>query len=158
MKKGTVRKLIRRAGIVLFVIYMVLMMYALFFFEAYGRGVRGEDIYRYNLRPFVEIRRFWSCRGQLGRTALVMNIFGNVLGFIPYGFILPVITNKMRSGFSVILSGFALSLFVETVQLVTRVGCFDVDDLLLNTLGAAIGYFAFAICDHLRRKHYGKKI
>lgn len=157
MKRET-KKMIRQVGIVLFVVYILLLMYALFFSEAYGRGAQVEHVYRYNLMPFVEIRRFWSYRGQLGNVALFTNIFGNVLGFIPFGFILPVIWYRMRSGFLIVLSGFALSLFVETVQLVTRVGCFDVDDLILNTLGTAIGYLAFAICDHLRRKHYGKKI
>jgi len=59
------------------------------------------------------------------------------------------------------LSGFALSLFVEVVQLITKVGCFDVDDLILNTLGAAVGYILFAVChlidDQARRKKYGEK-
>lgn len=157
MKRET-KKLIRQVGIVLFVVYMLLLVYLLFFSEEYGRAAQVEHIYRYNLKPFVEIRRFWSYRRQLGNIALFTNIFGNVLGFIPYGFILPVIWSRMRSGFFIIFSGLALSLTVEVIQLITRVGCFDVDDLLLNTLGAAIGYFAFAICDHLRRKHYGKKI
>ena len=83
---------------------------------------------------------------------------GVVIGFIPYGFILPVIARKCRSGFFIILSGFGISLLVETIQLITKVGCFDVDDLILNTLGAALGYLAFAVCNYLRRKCYGKKI
>ena len=72
--------------------------------------------------------------------------------------ILPVIARKCRSGFFIILSGFGISLLVETIQLITKVGCFDVDDLILNTLGAALGYLAFAVCNYLRRKCYGKKI
>ncbi len=139
-------------------IYVLLLMYLLFFSEGYGRVAEAEREYRYNLIPFVEIRRFWTYREQLGVFALFTNIIGNVLGFIPYGFILPVIHRGLRSGFLIILSGFGLSLCVETIQLVTRVGCFDVDDLILNTLGAALGYFAFAVCDYLRRKYYGKKI
>jgi glycopeptide antibiotics resistance protein len=83
---------------------------------------------------------------------------GNVVGFIPFGFILPVILKKFRSGFLIILSGFTLSLCVEVLQLIMRVGCFDVDDLILNTLGAALGYLAFFICDHIRRQYNGKKI
>lgn len=54
--------------------------------------------------------------------------------------------------------GFGLSLLVESIQLVFKVGCFDVDDLILNTLGAAIGYMLFAVCNYLRRKRYGEKI
>lgn len=157
MKKETKYR-IRKAGIVLFVIYVLLLIYLLFFSEEYGRIADVEREYRYNLIPFVEIRRFWIYRSQLGIFAVFTNIIGNVMGFIPYGFILPIIHRGLRSGFLIILSGFALSLCVETIQLITKVGCFDVDDLILNTLGAAIGYLGFAICDLLRRKYYGKKI
>ena len=157
MKDETKRR-IRQTGVILFVIYVLLLIYFLFFSEAYGREAEAEREYRYNLVPFVEIRRFWVYREQLGLFALFTNIFGNVLGFVPLGCILPVICRKWRNGFLIILSGFGLSLCVETIQLITKVGCFDVDDMILNTLGAALGYLAFAVCDYLRRKHYGKKI
>ncbi|CDA06104.1 glycopeptide antibiotics resistance protein [Blautia caecimuris] len=143
---------------VLFVLYVLLLIYFLFFSEGYGRIAEEERIYRYNLKPFVEIRRFWMYREQVGLSAFFMNIFGNVIGFIPLGFILPVISRRWRSGFLIVLSGFSLSLCVETIQLVTRVGCFDVDDLILNTAGAAAGYVLFAVCNYLRRRHYGEKI
>ena len=42
-----------------------------------------ERQYRYNLIPFVEIRRFWVYRKQLGLMAVVTNLFGNVIGFLP---------------------------------------------------------------------------
>ena len=157
MKDNTKRK-IRRLSLLLFVLYILLLVYFLFFSEEYGRIATEERMYRYNLIPFVEIRRFWVYRKQLGVLAVFTNIFGNVIGFIPYGFILTVIAHKCRSGFFIILSGFSLSLVVEVVQLVTKVGCFDVDDLILNTLGAAIGYGMFAVCNYLRRRHYGEKI
>ena len=38
-------------------------------------------------------------------------------------------------------------------RLITRAGCFDVDDMILNTLGAALGYGIYAVCDKIRRKH-----
>lgn len=142
----------------LFILYVLLLIYFLFFSEGYGRVAEAERMYRYNLEPFVEIRRFWIYREQVGLSAFFMNIFGNVIGFIPFGFILPVISRRWRSGFLIVLSGFGLSLCVETIQLTARVGCFDVDDLILNTAGAAAGYLLFAVCDYLRRRHYGKKI
>ena len=157
MKKGTKHR-VKKLGTAFFVLYVLILVYLLFFSEGYGRVADAEREFRYNFVPFVEIRRFWVYRDQLGMFAVFTNIFGNVIGFIPYGFILPVITHRCRNGFFIILSGFALSLTVETIQLVTRSGCFDVDDLILNTLGAAMGYLIFAVCDHLRRKHYGKKI
>lgn len=157
MKKET-KRIIREIGTALFIIYVLLLIYFLFFSEGFGRIGQGEQEYRYNLIPFVEIRRFWKYRCQLGRTAVFANVFGNVLGFIPLGFILPVISDKMRSGFLIIMSGLALSLTVECIQLTARVGCFDVDDLILNTFGAAMGYLLFFICNHIRRAYHGKKI
>lgn len=159
MKKET-KSVIRRCGIVLFVIYVLLLIYFLFFSEEYGRAVPVERGYRYNLVPFVEIRRFWKYRDQLGNFAVFSNIFGNVVGFLPWGFILPIIFRRMDRAFLIFLSGFLLSLTVEVIQLISKVGCFDVDDLILNTLGAVLGYVFFVICNHIRRKkyHYGKKI
>ena len=151
--------MIRRCGLVLFVLYMMLLVYFLFFAEEYGRVAQAERLYRYNLVPFVEIKRFWMYREQLGTFAVFSNIFGNVIGFLPFGFILPIIFRRMNSGFLICISGFLFSLTVEVIQLVTKVGCFDVDDMILNTLGAILGYICFVICDHIRRKyHYGKKI
>lgn len=143
-------------GAVLFLLYVLLLMYVLFFSEVYGRG--AEHMYQYNLIPFLEIRRFWVYREQLGMLAFYTNVLGNVLAFLPYGFLLPVVFPGVNGGLFTILSGLSVSLCVEAIQLMTRVGSFDVDDLILNTLGAAFGYFLFIVCNHLRRIYYGKKI
>lgn len=145
-------------GWFLFAVYVLILIYFLFFSEGYRRTGTAATEYRYNLIPFVEIRRFWMYREKLGMLALYTNIVGNVIGFVPFGFILPIVTRRMRSGFVIVMSGFTLSLTVELIQLATKVGSFDVDDLLLNTMGALIGYLLFFICDYLRRKYYGKKI
>ncbi len=50
---------------------------------------------------------------------------------------------------------FGLSMCVEIFQILTKVGSFDVDDLLLNTMGGILGYILFSICNWIRRKHYG---
>gem|GEM_PF-3753567 len=78
--------MVRNLGVLLFVLYVLLLMYFLFFSEGYGRVAEAEREYRYNLVPFVEIRRFWIYRKQLGAFALFTNIFGNVLGFVPLRF------------------------------------------------------------------------
>lgn len=156
--KTETKQIIRKIGIVLFLAYVILLIYFLFFAEEYGRVAEVEREYRYNLIPFVEIRRFWVYREQLGIFPVFTNIFGNIIGFIPMGYILPVIFRQMRNGVLITISGFGLSLCVEVIQLVTKVGSFDVDDMILNTLGAAVGYLLFVICDKIRRHYYGKKI
>ena len=157
MKRET-KMWIRRGGIVLFFLYLMALAYFLFFSESYGRGLIGEGEYHYNLVPFREIRRFWIYREQVGTFAWMSNLLGNVVGFLPLGFILPVIFANMRNVGSIFCMGFLFSLSVETIQLVTKVGCFDVDDLMLNTLGAVLGYFAFAICNRIRRGYDGKAL
>ena len=65
MKKET-KRIIRGLGTVLFILYVLALIYFLFFSEEYGRVAMEERQYRYNLTPFVEIRRFWVYRRQLG--------------------------------------------------------------------------------------------
>ena len=84
------------------------------------------------------------------------NLFGNVIIFMPFGFFMPM-ASKYRSLFSTVFYSFGLSLCVETFQLVTKVGSFDVDDLLLNTIGGLAGYILFIICAAIRRRHVYKK-
>ena len=76
-----------------------------------------------------------------------LNLAGNVIGFLPFGFFLPILSRRLRNGVLVTMSGFGLSLLVESIQLIFKVGCFDVDDLILNTLGVLFGYLSFWICN-----------
>ncbi|MDD3220366.1 MAG: VanZ family protein [Lachnospiraceae bacterium] len=154
-----IKRMIRLAGSILFVVYILLLIYFLFFAEWYGRGpVAIEREYHYNLQPFYEIRRFWNYRNQLGFRAVFLNLAGNVIGFLPFGFILPVISRWFRNFGMTVCSGFFLSVLIECIQLYSKVGSFDVDDMILNTLGAVLGYLLYAICDWIRRKKHGKKI
>nr|WP_297874537.1 VanZ family protein [uncultured Blautia sp.] len=146
------KKKIKISGKILFVLYILLLIYFLFFAERYGQASFDERQYRYNLVLFQEIRRFWTYREQLGSLAVAANLLGNVVGFIPLGFIPPVVSSNARGFFFITFSGFALSLCVETAQLITKLGCFDVDDLVMNTLGTAIGYVGFAVCHLIYRK------
>ena len=66
---------------------------------------------------FQEIRRFWIYREKVGFLAAFLNLAGNVIGFLPFGFIVPVMHKKMESFWTVSLLGFMFSLCVETIQL-----------------------------------------
>ena len=153
MKKNTALQ-IRRIGTFLFILYIIALAYFLFFAEEYGRTTSMGD-YRYNLVLFKEVRRFIKYRETLGTSAVVINLAGNVIGFIPFGFILPIINRRTRSLLQIGLLSFQLSLAIEVAQLIFKVGSFDVDDLLLNTAGGIIGYVIFYLCNKLRRKYYG---
>ena len=60
LEKGTKRR-VKKLGTAFFVLYVLVLVYLLFFSEGYGRVADAEREYRYNLVPFVEIRRFWTC-------------------------------------------------------------------------------------------------
>ena len=145
-------KIIRALGKVLFILYVGFLIYFLFVAEWYGRTEISEE-YRYNLELFKEIRRFITYREQLGNFVVAANLLGNILIFVPYGFFISM-AGRTRGFFKTFFLSMFLSLGVETVQLVTRVGSFDVDDILLNTVGGVLGYITFAICNGIRRKHH----
>ena len=141
----------------MFVLYILALIYFLFFADRYGRLDFAEREYHYNLVLFTEIRRFWTYREQLGFLAVAANLLGNVVGFMPFGMILPLISRNARGFFFITFSGFTLSLCVEVTQLMTKLGSFDVDDLIMNTLGTAAGYLIFAVCHSIYDKKRGRK-
>lgn len=86
-----IKNKIKKAGMVAFLLYIAALIYFLFFSESYGRAGFAEREYHYNVVPFREIKRFWIYREQLGVFAVVTNLLGNVVGFVPFGFMLPLI-------------------------------------------------------------------
>ncbi len=136
-------------GRVLFLIYLAGLCYFLFFAENYGRVI-GQEKYRYNLIPFREIERFWTYRRELGVHS-IYNLAGNVLGFVPAGFFIPVLWKNKRGFLFTVCVTFQMSLLVEILQLAFRVGSFDVDDLILNTLGGILGYLLLTLVGKWRK-------
>lgn len=145
----------RSWAIVLFVTYLILLLYFLFFSEGFGRTQTLHIAYRYNLTPFREIVRFVRYRHVVGFSAFFINVFGNIIAFMPMGFFLPAVTGKKLSGVQILLLSFLFSLLVETVQLLTKLGCFDVDDLILNTLGGFLGYLIYRLFHFVTKKGKG---
>ncbi len=144
-----------------FICYMILLAYFLFFSEEYGRD-EPYTTYQYNLELFREIRRYLLYREQIGMIYFLINLLGNVVVFMPFGFLVPVLYREQRkdvsyqghyfrSGFFVTWLGFLFSLAIETIQLITKVGCFDVDDLFLNTCGVVLGYLIYYISKKMIR-------
>ena len=95
---------------------------------------------RLNLVPLVGIARFL----RVGGRGMVVNVLGNLAAFVPLGVLLPMLPGGVGSARRVAFVGFLLSLEIEALQLLSRQRTADVDDLILNTLGALLGYFAFA--------------
>lgn len=108
------------------------------FSDGFGRAPHVE--YAYNLVLFKEIKRFYIYRDIVGTEAFLLNTAGNVVCFMPFGFFLPIISSRFGKWYLMLILSFLLTLIIETIQLVFKVGSFDVDDMFLNTLGGIAGY------------------
>lgn len=100
----------------------------------------------YNLIPFrsmstqIEyITQWWALK----------NLLGNIIPFIPFGFLLPVTYKKFSSAISVFVIGLASILVIESFQFFTKLGSFDVDDIILNMTGIVCGYVIFLVTNRL---------
>lgn len=92
-----------------------------------------------NLVPFRTIRMHLR-DGGIG----LINLVGNVALLVPIGLLFPMVHRNMGWVGSLALAA-AAGLVIEGMQVVLRVGTFDVDDLILNGLGVMIGYLVFAV-------------
>lgn len=88
----------------------------------------------------LEIFGTWSADGSMSRHALE-----NVLLFVPFGILVPIKSHFFKKWWNLILAAFISSLSIEMAQLLTGRGFFETDDILLNTLGAVLGYIVFWI-------------
>ena len=96
--------------------------------------------------PKVEIKYYLSplwTYGVLYNRMLAENIL-NILMFIPVGFLTSVGLGVKKT-ITVLCIGFMLSVAIEVIQLVTRRGIFNIDDVIHNTIGCLIGYGLFRL-------------
>ena len=132
----------------LFGLYCALMLWLLFDRTGYDAGLPYAEQLKYNLLPFETIGRFLrllgSSQGGL-RTHAFINLAGNVVMFIPLGFFLPKLWQQQRKLRRTLLTPALIILLAELTQMFTLAGSCDTDDLILNVLGAAIGYSIYKI-------------
>ena len=100
---------------------------------------------RVNLIPLVNILDY-----DIKREAAI-NIIGNISMFIPTGVIMPILYKRLDCFWKVFLAGVGLSFVIEVIQLLFPGSVTDIDDLILNTLGVAVGYGIYAACKRLKR-------
>ena len=93
-----------------------------------------------NLMPFS---------GKISTIGYLLNIFM----FIPFGFLLSVMWEKMRKISYVVLAGLLFSAFIELSQLPSGRSA-DIDDLILNTIGAVVGFFLYKVWDKVTKSKF----
>lgn len=140
--------------IIYFLIYTVTIFSLTLFDEIYGRQgliiidwdknlLNSYFTNSFNLKPFHTIHLFTKgyINGIVSFRNFSINVIGNLTAFMPYGLFLPLIFKSMRKYYSFLITMILIVVVIELLQFVTMSGSCDIDDLILNVLGASIVYF-----------------
>ena len=112
---------------------LIAYMFLVLAYTVLKRGP-GEEL-SYGMEPFWSYKAIFAGGfNPVSRKTLFIQILANVVMFIPIGFF----AGRLL-GWKGILLGFGCSALIELVQLITKRGLFEFDDIIHNTLGAAIG-------------------
>ncbi|MGV3587892.1 MAG: VanZ family protein [Adhaeribacter sp.] len=138
-------------------LYLVALVWVLFF----QVGTTDRDTYFVNpddhMLPFHStfemFKKYFTYRytphGGEFRDIFLMNILGNLVLLMPWGFLAPLVFSKLNTLKKVAISGFLISFSAEVIQFVFTLGIADVDDLMYNTVGAIAGYYVLQITKYL---------
>jgi glycopeptide antibiotics resistance protein len=122
------------------------LLYIMLVFNATGAGsiLHMNDLNKSMFAPgqinFIPI--FGEGDGNL--LGVILDNSLNIIMCIPLGILLPVLWNTFLNGKKIIAYGFFLSLYIELTQLL-NIRVTDVNDLIFNSLGAAIGYLIYKL-------------
>ena len=136
----------------LFVVYCGVMLWLLFGrSQGWTEGIPYRQLLEHNINliPLQTLRDYWNVVfHRTNDTYFVhcfINLAGNVLLFIPAGWLLPKIFPTQRNFFRFFATCAGLIFLVETLQLFTLLGSFDIDDVILNLAGMIVGFLVYHI-------------
>lgn len=125
----------------LFIVYCLVLIYVLFMHNNYRYGMNFR---LYNLIPFKTIIGYFERLSEhtINTSIVIQNLSVNLILFLPMGMALPVIfENKIDKFWKLLIISLIVIILSEIIQFITMIGSADIDDIILNTIGACIGYF-----------------
>lgn len=87
----------------------------------------------------------------------IITHIANIIMFTPLGFLLPLIWKQFKSARKVAFTGLLFSLLIELSQLL-NMRCSDIDDLIMNTAGAFLGWVLFNLFEKLFKMKDKKQV
>ncbi|WP_341348358.1 VanZ family protein [Paenibacillus sp. FSL H3-0469] len=144
-KKGGKRKLPLKKGIT--VLLLIMWFGIVMVLTTFSRGQNFEGWI--NLRLFSGYLSAWH---QWSLSEFQLIIF-NMLMFLPLGFLIPLLGKRTRRFMPVLLTSLAVTIGIELIQMISRRGIFELDDILHNTIGSIAGYLIMnAIIDSVEQR------
>lgn len=145
---------------IFFILYLVLLITLTLFDPMWGRNgfnsfnwtQEGLDIYldnSVNLVPFKTIIEYIQkiFTSLLDTSTIFLNLFGNIACLMPLALFIPILFKKVDNTKKFLISILCVTLGIELIQFITFTGSCDIDDVILNTLGAFIMYKILNIKD-----------
>ena len=142
-KQGKILKILWWVYIALLFVFVVVKFKGSFY-ELSNRinSYSMQGSINYNFIPFRNISTQFK---YITQWWALNNLLGNIIPFIPFGLLLPITYKKFSSMISVFFTGLASILLIEIFQFFTKLGSFDVDDIILNMIGIVCGYLMFLV-------------
>ncbi len=151
-------RLFTAAKYAILAVYVLANLYETILFRPVKPGMTAEFELLWSYREALNIADGLAVSDM----ELLVEILLNVLLYIPMGYLLPFVWPGLRpkrgrrlvSG-RIVAIGFACSVLTELAQLIFRIGLFEFDDMLNNTLGCLIGCVLYEIIQrrHDKREH-----
>lgn len=145
---------------IFFILYLVLLITLTLFDPMWGRNgfnsfnwtQEGLDIYlenSVNLVPFKTIIEYIQkiFTSLLDTSTIFLNLFGNIACLMPLALFIPILFKNVDNTKKFLISILCVTLGIELIQFITFTGSCDIDDVILNTLGAFIMYKILNIKD-----------
>ncbi len=141
-------KLMKNFLVLISVFYILLLVTALFRngfrqFEIISiNGIKEYLKWNVNIIPFKTIGGYiqFFIDDSMNKSIIIENLLGNIILFAPMGMLLPCIFQKQRKFKMFLITMVVIIISVEIGQLITRSGSGDIDDVILNLIGAISVY------------------
>ncbi|HAH18047.1 MAG TPA: hypothetical protein DCL29_03450 [Eubacterium sp.] len=158
-------KFIKKYSRVIFVIYILVLFLVLvlkfpqmnMFYGIIDRIKTGARVGFADSTNWIPFRKIIEYVGHVRAIDdwFAKNLICNLVVFMPAGFLIPLFA-KHNKFWQVLIYGMMISIIVECLQVLLAVGTGDVDDVILNTIGVAIGFgfykLFYLICTKQREK------
>jgi glycopeptide antibiotics resistance protein len=131
-----------------FAVYIIILLRLAVFrddFLSYGLFRHGT----FNIVPLAAYLKLYSTHAYY---FMFIQFAGNIGWFIPFGFLLPFITVRFGTLKPILLFGFLLSFIIELSQFAFGTGVTELDDLILNTFGVAVGFWLYRLYRRISKK------
>ncbi|WP_063263781.1 VanZ family protein, partial [Bacillus cereus] len=106
-----------------------------------------------NRTNFIPFRTINSYSSIMDVTSSFINVFGNIIPFIPLGFLIPIVFPSKRKFVKSMIVCLIIILIIEIIQYITYLGSMDIDDVILNQISCIIGYILYLIYIKIKKPH-----